>query len=64
MGMESGNQTGSRYRDGNVPNVNLNEFNGKVNVNWYNPGNAYGNLRSREVVSKPAPIRSWLAEYI
>lgn len=50
--MESSNQTGSRYHDSNVPNVNFNEFNGKVNVNRYNPGNANDNLRSREVVSK------------
>lgn len=42
--------TGSRYSDGNVPNVNWND--GKMNVNWYNPGNANDNLRARSEVSK------------
>ncbi len=42
---------GSRNFDGNVPNVNWNDFNGKMNVNWTNPSNANGNLRVREVVS-------------
>ncbi|MCX6766489.1 MAG: hypothetical protein NT170_01765 [Candidatus Moranbacteria bacterium] len=41
---------GSRYSDGNVPNVNWNDD--KLNVNWYNTGNANDNLRSREEVSK------------
>ena len=57
-------KTGSRYRGGNVPNVNFNEFNGKVNVNRYNPGHADGDLRPREVVSKEAPNRSFLVEDI
>ena len=48
--MKSGNETGSRYSDGNVPNVNWNDD--KLNVNWYNTGNANDNLRSREEVSK------------
>lgn len=40
---------GSRYSDGNIPNVNRNDD--KMNVNWYNPDNANDNLRSREEVS-------------
>jgi hypothetical protein len=49
--MELGNITGSRYSDGNVPNVNWNSDNRKVNVNWYNPDNADDNIRSRSEVS-------------
>lgn len=49
--MKSGNATGSRYQDGNVPNVNWNPDNGKLKVNWYNPQNANDNLRSRAEVS-------------
>jgi hypothetical protein len=37
--------SGSRYSDGNVPNVNFND--GKVNVNRYDPSNSNDNLRSR-----------------
>ena len=45
--MESGKKgTGSRYSDGNVPNVNWNDS--KMNVNWYNPDNRNDNLRSRQ----------------
>ena len=46
--MKSGKETGSRYSDGNVPNVNWNSNNSEMNVNWYNPGNANDNLCSRE----------------
>jgi len=44
--------TGSRYRDGNVPNVNFNSNDRKVNVNWTNPDNANDNLRSRQKFQK------------
>ncbi len=53
-----GNQTkktGSRYSNGNVPNVNWNDD--KLNVNWYNPDNANDDLRSREEVSKQKKLR-------
>lgn len=43
-----GRNTGSRYRDGNVPNGNSNS--GKLYVNWYNRDNTNDNLRPREVV--------------
>lgn len=49
--MELGNKTGSRNRDGNVPNANWNSDSRRVYVNWYNPGNANSNLRSRSEVS-------------
>ena len=49
--MKPDKNSGSRYSDGNVPNVNFNPNTGKVNVNWYNPGNANPNLRSRQEVS-------------
>ena len=49
--MELNNKTGSRNRNGNVPNVNWNASNRKVNVNWYNVGNRNDNLRSRSEVS-------------
>jgi hypothetical protein len=42
----NGQITGSRYDDGNVPNVNWNDD--KMNVNWYNPRNADDDLRSRQ----------------
>jgi hypothetical protein len=42
--------SGSRYDDGNVPNVNWNDS--KLNVNWYNPDNCNDNLRARAEVSK------------
>jgi len=47
--------TGSRNSDGNVPNVNWNADNRKLYVNWCNPENRNGNLRTRaEVFSKRA----------
>lgn len=42
---------GSRYSDGNVPNVDWNRDNRKVYVNWYNPQNRNANLRCRVEVS-------------
>lgn len=47
--MRDGKLSGSRNDDGNVPNVNWND--GQMRVNWYNPDNANGNLRAREAVS-------------
>jgi hypothetical protein len=44
--MGSDKETGSRYSDGNVPNVNWNDD--KLKVNWNNTDNANDNLRSRE----------------
>lgn len=44
--------TGSRYDDGNVPNVNFNPNTGKVNVNNYHPDNHNDNLRSRQKFQK------------
>lgn len=38
--------SGSRYSDGNVPNMNWND--GKMNVNWYNPDNRNDNLCPRQ----------------
>ena len=43
---ENGQYSGSRYDDGNVPNVNWNDD--KMNVNRYNPDNSNDNLRSRQ----------------
>jgi hypothetical protein len=37
--------SGSRYSDGDVPNVNFND--GKVNVNRYDSSNSNDNLRTR-----------------
>lgn len=54
--MKPDNATGSRNRDGNVPNVNWNADNRKLNVNWYNPQNANDNLRSRAEVSGKGPL--------
>jgi RNA-directed DNA polymerase len=45
--MKSSNATGSRYQNGNVPNVNWNSDNGKLYVRAYNPQNANDNLRAR-----------------
>jgi hypothetical protein len=53
--MISSNATGSHNANGNVPNVNWNSDNRKLNVNWYNPQNANDNLRSRAEVSGKAP---------
>ena len=49
--MKSGNITGSRSSNGNVPNVNWNAGNRKVYVKWCSPGHANENLRSRSEVS-------------
>jgi len=48
--MKPGKISGSRYDDGNVPNVNWNDS--KMNVNWYNSDNCNDNLRARAEVSK------------
>ncbi len=48
--MELANKTGSRSRNGNVPNANWNDGKFHVNVNWYNPDNANANLRGRQIV--------------
>jgi hypothetical protein len=42
---------GSRNSDGNVPNVNWNSDNAKLQVNWNNPDNRNDNLRARAEVS-------------
>lgn len=55
--MESDKETGSRYSDGNVPNVNWND-NDEMNVNRYNPDNRNDNLRSREKFQKRNPVKS------
>ena len=47
--MVSGNTTGSRNTDGNVPNANWNDDNFKVNWNYSN--NRNHKLRSRSEVS-------------
>jgi hypothetical protein len=52
--MKSDNATGSRDAAGNVPNVNWNDD--KLNVNRYNPRDAYGSLRARAEVSKKALV--------
>jgi len=41
--------TGSRYDDGNVPNVNWDDS--KMNVNWCNPDDRYDIWRPRQAVS-------------
>lgn len=43
--------SGSRYRGGGVPRVSFSKFSGGVGVDWYDPGDASGALRAREVVS-------------
>jgi len=55
--MKPDTSSGSRNTDGNVLNVNFNDS--KVNVNWYNPGNANDKLRVREIVSeiKKSPLQ-------
>jgi hypothetical protein len=52
LGDREGNwqNCGSRYSDGNVPNLNWNDDG--VNVNWYSLDNANDNLRARREVSK------------
>ncbi len=47
---------GSRYPDGNVPNVNWNPNYGKVSVNWNYVDNRNGNLRSRAIVLADSPL--------
>ena len=47
--MKSGNKTGSRNSDGNVPNANWNSD--KFKVNWYSPDNSNDSIRSRSEVS-------------
>jgi len=55
--VESDKVSGSRYSDGNVPNVNWNSDNDKFNVNYYHPDNANPNLRAREkFLQKRNPI--------
>lgn len=51
--MESGNETGSRNSNDNVPRSNWN--NDKFYLNWYNPDNANDNLRSREKFQEIPP---------
>jgi hypothetical protein len=43
-------KSGSRYSDGNVPNVNWNASNQTVNVNWYNVNDHNPNLAVRSEV--------------
>ena len=43
--------SGSRYGDGDVPSVYWDSYDGRMSVRRYSPGNAYGLLRSRQVVS-------------
>lgn len=49
--MDEERQKGSRYSDGNVPNVNRND-DGDVNVNRYDPQNSNPGLRVRREVSR------------
>ena len=57
--MEADKISGSRYSNGNVPNVNFN--NDKVSVNYYNPDNYNENLRARAEVSRQeAPYSGFL----
>lgn len=46
--MEPGKETGSRYSNGNIPNVNWNGNNSEMKVSRYNPGNCNDSLRARE----------------
>jgi len=53
-------EEGSRDADGNVPNVNWNPDNRKVNVNWYNLDNSHPDDGVRREVSAqehPARVR-------
>ena len=52
--MDRNRQKGSRYADGNVPNVNRND-DGNVNVNRYDVRNSNPNLRVRREVSRKKP---------
>lgn len=51
-------EEGSRNADGNVPNVNWNPDNRKVNVNWYDLDDSHpdGGVR-REVSTQERPAR-------
>ncbi len=46
----------TRNADGNVPSVNWNGNNDKLNVNWYNADNRNDNLRSREKSRQMPPL--------
>lgn len=57
--MELDDISGSRYSDGNVPNVNWNDD--KFQVNCNNSDNANDNLRARlEVSGRESPISDFL----
>jgi hypothetical protein len=43
--------SGSRYADGGVPSAHWSGDDGKFGVGWYDPDDAVGHLRAREVVS-------------
>lgn len=43
--------SGSRYSDGSVPSVDFHPLAGEVSVDGYGPGDADGDLRSRQAVS-------------
>ena len=64
--MKPDKNSGSRFSDGNVPNVNFNPNNGKVNVNRCSPADADDGLRSREKFPKEeVPKQSgFLYEYL
>ncbi|MFA6136346.1 MAG: hypothetical protein WC705_03265 [Candidatus Paceibacterota bacterium] len=59
--MESDNI--SRNLDGNVPNVNWNGSNDKLNINYYNSDNSNDNLRSRTEVSREKPLYRGFSKY-
>ena len=46
--------SGSRCSDGDVPGVGWSDC--KMRVSWHSPDGAYGNLRSRQAVSKPCNL--------
>ena len=49
--MKSGNLSGSRYADGDVPDVRWRRYYDELYVYWYSPDNADDDLRSRQAVS-------------
>ncbi len=57
---------GSRNSDGNVPNVNWNLDNQKVNVNWYNVdnSNAANGLRSEVSAQTKIPLLCGILCYV
>ena len=55
--MESDKKTGSRNRNGDVPNVNWNRVYGKLYVNAYNASNRNDNLRPRAEISKKGLLK-------